>query len=189
MIKNCILHFNTIVKHRWVVFKLCCRVGMPWRGFLHDLSKFSPTEFWEGVKYYQGSRSPILACREKEGYSKAWLHHRGRNKHHAAYWHDMYSKDASPIIPYKYVAEMICDKIAASITYNGKKWTEVLPMEHWNHRSDTEILNPKINAVLTETFQMVAVYGIKFLTKRNIKDIYNKHVNGVEDVREIISQG
>ena len=70
-LKNIILHFNTITKHRWVVFKLSLKAGIPWRGLVHDLSKYSPTEFWEGVKYYQGYRSPILACVEEKGYSEA----------------------------------------------------------------------------------------------------------------------
>ena len=58
-IKNVVEHFCTITKHRWVVFKLCTKVGEPWRGLVHDLSKYSPTEFWEGVKYFNGHHSPI----------------------------------------------------------------------------------------------------------------------------------
>ena len=59
-LKNTIKHFNTINKHRWLVFKLCCKAGIPWRGFVHDLSKYSRTEFWDSVRYYQGGKkSPI----------------------------------------------------------------------------------------------------------------------------------
>mgnify|MGYP006938595370 CR=1 FL=1 len=44
---------------------------------MHDLSKYSPSEFIPGVKYYQdGHRSPNNAQREDEGVSKAWLHHK-----------------------------------------------------------------------------------------------------------------
>lgn len=176
------MHLKTIMKHRWLVFKLCCRAGIPWRGLVHDLSKYSPTEFWEGVKYYQGDRSPILACIEEEGYSKAKLHHRGRNKHHPAYWYDEFAKEPTPIIPYVYVAEMICDKIAASMNYNGKKWTDDSPMEYWNSRNDTDILNSKICDMLTEVFRMVAVYGVKStITKDNLREIYDKYVGCVEE--------
>lgn len=176
------MHSKTIMKHRWLVFKLCCRAGIPWRGLVHDLSKYSPTEFWEGVKYYQGDRSPILACIEEEGYSKAKLHHRGRNKHHPAYWYDEFSKNPTPIIPYVYVVEMICDKIAASMNYNGKNWTDASPMEYWNSRNDTRILNQKICDMLTEVFRMVAVYGVKStITKDNLREIYNKYVGYVEE--------
>ncbi len=177
MIKNFFLHFGVVTKHRWIVFKLCCLAGEPWRGLVHDLSKYSPTEFWEGVKYFQGYRSPISACKEDIGYSKAWLHHRGRNKHHPAYWYDPFSKVSRPIIPYKYVVEMICDKISASITYNGKKWNEKCPIDYWDNKNDRNYLNPKIDAMLTEVFRLVAVYGVKAtLKKRNLKELYNKHV-------------
>lgn len=189
MIKYCILHLRTVTIHRWRVFKLCCRVGLPWRGLVHDLSKYSPTEFWEGVKYYQGNRSPILACKEDKGYSKAWLHHIGRNKHHPAYWYDAFAPVPKPIIPYKYVAEMICDIIAASMTYNSKDWTEECVINCWNIKKEkTSLLNPKLKDVLREVFEMVAVYGIKFLSKKNIQAIYDKHVNETEDQEKVITK-
>ena len=83
IITNAIKHFNLINRHRWLVFKLCCKAGIPYRGLVHDLSKYSFTEFWESAKYYNGNMSPILFAKKKQGYSKAWLHHKGRNKHHA----------------------------------------------------------------------------------------------------------
>ena len=82
LLKNFLGHLGTVLKHKWHVFKLCVRAGIPWRGLVHDLSKFSYIEFWESVKYFQGNRSPIVKCKQEEGYSKAWLHHKGRNKHH-----------------------------------------------------------------------------------------------------------
>ena len=115
-IKNVIKHFKLITKHKWVVFKLCCKLRLFWRGLVHDLSKYSPTEFWESVKYYEGNRSPIVSCKQDKGYSESWLHHKGRNKHHSEYWVDMNAPEKTPIMPYKYTAEMICDKLAAGIT-------------------------------------------------------------------------
>ena len=56
-------HTKLVLKHKWVVFKLCCKIGIPWRGFLHDWSKFSPTEFFESIKYFSGDRSPISNCK------------------------------------------------------------------------------------------------------------------------------
>ena len=102
-IKNVIKHFVLITHHKWVVFKLCCKAGQPWRGFLHDFSKYSPTEFFESAKYYVGTHSPITEARKDKGYSEAWLHHRGRNRHHAEYWIDNRAPNQTPIIPYKYV--------------------------------------------------------------------------------------
>lgn len=113
-LRNFFGHLNTVNKHRFLVFKLSIKAGIPLRGFLHDLSKYSPQEFFEGVKYFNDNVSPIKICKKEKGYSKAWLHHKGRNKHHFEYWYDFNTPDKTPIIPYKYTVELICDNIAAS---------------------------------------------------------------------------
>lgn len=77
-----IRHFRTITHHRHLVRKYCFQVGLYWRGLTHDLSKYSPTEFWRGAKYYQGTFSPTQQERRENGYSLAWMHHKGRNRHH-----------------------------------------------------------------------------------------------------------
>lgn len=83
-----IKHFKTITKHRHAVIRNCFKAGIPLQGLRHDLSKYLPSEFIPGAKFYQGTRSPNEAEREKYGYSAAWLHHKGRNKHHFEYWTD-----------------------------------------------------------------------------------------------------
>ena len=75
-------HFCTITNHKILVMKNCFRVGLYRQGLLHDMSKYMPSEFLVGCRYYQGTRSPNNAEREKTGCSTAWLHHKGRNKHH-----------------------------------------------------------------------------------------------------------
>ena len=75
-------HFKTVMTHKMYVFLFCKEAGIPWQGIKHDLSKFSPTEFIESVKYYTGTDSPINNCKKVNGYSEAWMHHKGRNKHH-----------------------------------------------------------------------------------------------------------
>lgn len=176
MIKNVIKHFILITKHKLLVFKLCCKIGIPFRGFMHDWSKYSPTEFWESVKYYNGKRSPIWLCKEDIGYSKAWLHHKGRNKHHSEYWVDELAPDPTPIIPYKYIAEMICDKLSASITYNGKNWTNSSELEYWNKEKTQIRINKHVEEMLTEVFVQVANKGIDVTLKRkNIKKLYRKY--------------
>lgn len=175
-LKNIIGHFKVITKHRWVVFKLCCKVGQPWRGLVHDLSKYSPTEFWEGVKYFNGKHSPITDCKKTEGYSKAWLHHKGRNKHHTDYWVDLSAPDKTPIIPYPYVAEMLCDKLAAGIIYKGKDWTKEYELEYWLNERDKTLVNDQVEALITDVFTQVSEVGIdKALTKENVKKSYKKY--------------
>lgn len=177
-IKNIFLHLNTVNKHRWMVFKLAYKAGIPWRGFVHDLSKYSPTEFWNSVKYYQGGkRSPILIQRNEEGYSDVWLHHKGRNKHHPEYWFDNDAKDKTPVMPYKYTVEMICDKLSASITYQGKNWNNGTELEYWRKKEvNSPMINEKIKKVLEEVFVEVSEKGIDpVINKKNLMRIYNKH--------------
>ncbi len=176
MLKNYIRHFCTITKHKWVVFKLCCRAGIPWRGLVHDLSKYSPTEFIESAKYYQGTKSPIPVARNTKGYSKAWLHHRGRNKHHVEYWNDEKAPDKLPIIPYKYTIEMICDTIAASMVYNGKDWSAKKQIEYWKRNESVTPVNEKIKKLLSEVYRQLDENGLKeTINRTNLKKLYNQY--------------
>ena len=175
-LKNIVGHFMVITRHKWVVFKLCCKVGQPWRGLVHDLSKYSPTEFWEGVKYFNGKHSPITDAKKDKGYSQAWLHHKGRNKHHTDYWVDLSAPDKTPIIPYQYVAEMLCDKLAAGMVYKGKDWTKEYELDYWLNERDKTHVNDQVEALITEFLTQVSKDGIdKVLTKKNVKALYKKY--------------
>ena len=100
-------HLKTILTHKKWVFYYMSKLGFPFRGFVHDFSKLSPTEFFEGVRFWDGKRSPVLVAKERLGISYAWLHHRGRNKHHYEYWIDKLDQGGVPQpIPFKYVIEM-----------------------------------------------------------------------------------
>lgn len=187
-LKNIVGHFMVITRHKWVVFKLCCKVGQPWRGLVHDLSKYSPTEFWEGVKYFNGKHSPITDAKKDKGYSQAWLHHKGRNKHHTDYWVDLSAPDKTPIIPYQYVAEMLCDKLAAGMVYKGKDWTKEYELDYWLNERDKTLVNDQVEALITEFLTQVSKDGIdKVLTKKNVKALYKKYCSPErrnEDTRE-----
>ena len=112
-----IKHFKTITKHRHKVISHCFKAGIGWQGLFHDLSKYSPTEFIPGARYYQGTRSPNEQERDLFGYSLAWMHHKGRNRHHFEYWNDlnMETKRYEPVpMPLRFITEMFCDRVAAS---------------------------------------------------------------------------
>ncbi len=176
MIKKAIKHFNLITKHRWIVFKLCVKAGIPFRGLLHDLSKYSPTEFIESVKFYVGDHSPITEAKKVNGYSKAWLHHKGRNKHHYEYWYDGKAIDKTPVIPYKYAVEMVCDTLAAGKTYLGKKWTNSSQLEYWTRTKDLEFINKKTADFLEAVYIDVSKNGIDAtINKKNLKALYQKY--------------
>lgn len=90
-------HFKTITRHKLLVMKYCFKMGLYWQGLVHDLSKYSWTEFSVGCRYYQGDRSPNNAEREATGLSTSWIHHYGRNKHHFEHWVD-YGIDCDTVI-------------------------------------------------------------------------------------------
>ena len=181
MLKNMWLHFCVINKHRFLVFKLCLKAGIPFRGLVHDLSKYSPVEFFESVKYFSGAKSPISHCKKDKGYSKAWLHHKGRNKHHHEYWYDYSAPDSSPLMPYKYTVELICDTLAAGITYQGKKWTKDYQLNYYLNDRKKKIINPVLDSILLEVYTSISEEGIdKVIKKNNLKRIYNKYKNDVK---------
>ena len=176
MIKKLIGHTKTIIKHKWIVFKLACRAGIPWRGFVHDLSKFSPTEFGESVKYYVGTFSPITEAKKNKGYSAAWLHHKGRNKHHLEYWIDTNTNSVAQMMPYKYVVEKVCDDLSAGIVYSGKNWKTDVQYNYYMRQREYVVINPKTDHFLTEVFLQVKNNGInKTIKKKNMKLLYKKY--------------
>lgn len=171
-------HLGVVSKHKYEVFKLCCKCGFPVRGLLHDLSKFSYTEFSESVKYYKKSKgkySPLAACKKENGYSKAWLHHFGRNKHHYEYWYDYKAPIKSPVMPFKYTVEMVCDRIAASKIYNGKNYKDSDPYDYLIKDTEDTIMNLSIKCFLEELFSDLAKEGEKVLNKKNLLKLYLKH--------------
>lgn len=176
--KSFFKHFGTVLIHKWHVFKLCARAGIVWQGIIHDLSKFSYVEFSESVKYFQGNRSPIEACKEENGYSKAWLHHKGRNKHHYEYWYDYASPAITPEIPYKYMVEMICDSLAAGIVYNKKNWQNDTQLKYWQRTKVRAKIHSNVEKMLDEVYEQIAREGVnKTINKRNLKSLYEKNFN------------
>ena len=156
-------HFKTITYHKYLVMKGCFAVGLYRQGICHDLSKYSWTEFRVGAKYYQGNRSPNNAEREDIGYSSAWLHHKGRNKHHMEYWID-YSVDKEKGIcgmemPVKYVVEMYIDRVTASKNYQHENYTDRSPLEYYENGKSIHILHPNTRELLERLLTMLAEEG------------------------------
>ncbi len=155
-------HFKTITHHKWLVLSGCFRVGLYWQGLTHDLSKYSPTEFLVGAKYYQGVRSPNAAEREAKGYSEAWMHHKGRNRHHFEYWTDMHPVSRtyeSVPMPRKYLVEMIMDRIAACKTYQGSAYTDGSPLAYFESSRGDKLMHPQLRQQLQFLLTMLRDRG------------------------------
>ena len=161
-------HLKTVVTHKYLVARGCFAVGLYRQGILHDLSKFSPTEFMVGARYWQGNRSPNNAERETIGYSSSWLHHKGRNRHHYEYWVDYNLRgeiDGQVLIPVKmpgrYVVEMLMDRIAASKVYKGDDYTDASALEYYRGGRPELLMHPETAALLEKLLTMLAEKGEK----------------------------
>ncbi len=160
-----IAHFKTITEHKRLVGHYCFRLGLYRQGLLHDMSKYSPAEFLVGAKYYQGDRSPNDAERADRGVSLAWLHHKGRNKHHFEYWVDYRRQPDGTVeftgnpMPLRYIAEMFCDRIAASRIYLGEKYTNEAPYEYFSGRRHRMMIHPDTAAELEAMLRILKDQG------------------------------
>lgn len=180
-IKNIWFHLRKIQTHRKWVKHYCYAIDLYKQGFLHDLSKYSPTEFWEGVKYYQGDSSPIDAAKKDKGYSMAWFHHRGRNYHHYEMWQDDFDHGGKPLImPYKYFAEMVCDYLAAGRAYNGVNFRFSNELAWWEKKRVACAMPDRQIAALDYIFAALADHEANFMSDG---------VHGTKVVDEIFVNG
>ena len=161
-LKKIIGHFKTITRHRHTVIAHSRLAGILFQGLRHDLSKYSPTEFIPGARFYCGDRSPNEEERALYGYSAAWLHHKGRNRHHFEYWSDynVKTKEFGPVpMPPKYIAEMFCDRVAASKIYQGKKYTDKHPLEYFVRSKGRRPIDPNTSDIIEGLLRTLAEDG------------------------------
>lgn len=176
--KNALGHFKTITNHKLLVMKYCFKVGLYKQGLLHDLSKYTWIEFSAGIKYYKGYVSPNGIQKKVEGLSTAWLHHKGRNKHHFEYWID-YGINAEEGLkgmkmPVKYVVEMFIDRMSASMNYQKEKYTDKSPLEYYEKRAEYYLLHEDTRKQLEFLLNKLAKDGeketLKFIKKEVLKE-------------------
>ena len=161
-LKKIIGHFKTITRHRHTVIAHSRLAGILFQGLRHDLSKYSPTEVIPGARFYCGDRSPNEEERALYGYSAAWLHHKGRNRHHFEYWSDynVKTKEFGPVpMPPKYIAEMFCDRVAASKIYQGKKYTDKHPLEYFMRSKGRRPIDPNTSDMIEGLLRTLAEDG------------------------------
>ena len=157
-------HFLTITRHRRAVRRHCFRCGLIWQGLVHDLSKYSPSEFLVGAIYYQGNRSPNDAERRDTGASTSWMHHKGRNKHHYEYWIDYCFGETQPRyvsvpMPNRYIIEMLCDRVAACETYNKGKFDRSQPLAYFERFVPDKLMHPETARKLHKLLVLYAEKG------------------------------
>ncbi len=155
-------HFVTITAHRHRVMRNCFRAGIPLNGLLHDLSKYGLIEFREGARFYQGTRSPNAREREVKGYSEAWMHHKGKNRHHYEYWTDFVPEHHryEPVrMPKRFFAEMLCDRVGASKVYKGSAYTNSSALEYWMKEKEHAVMHPETEQDLEYFLTLLSEQG------------------------------
>ena len=188
-LKNVFGHLKNVFIHKWWVFYYACKLRIPWQGLIHDLSKFSWVELKESIKYYQGNKSPIPVAKAEQGYSEAWQHHKGHNKHHYEYWIDNIDGEIKLIpIPFKYILEIIADWLGAYRVYNGKEDFNA-EYEWWLSKKDKLILiHPISKKMIGVILHYIAIYqgvdNINFdkIFKNNYKSMIDQYNNEIVDV-------
>lgn len=120
--KRYLVYLVYVLRHKWFVFLECCRLGIPWRGVVHDLSKLRPSEFLPYARFFHNPDGSRRQVRSKTGYYKptdtgdaafdfAWFCHQKRNDHHWQWW--VLPEDVSgvKVLPMSHVArlEMLAD--------------------------------------------------------------------------------
>ncbi len=164
LMRNAAMHIKTIDHHRKLVRQGCFKLGLYWQGLTHDLSKYTWPELRIGIRYYREGQSPHNGEREAVGYSTAWLHHKGRNKHHAEYWTDYTPGPedrhiAGMKMPVKYVVEMFVDRISASKNYRGSQYKDSDALEYYERRKDHMIVHETTRKQLEFLLHMLANEG------------------------------
>lgn len=165
-------HFKKICQHKYYVAQYCFMCGLYWQGIMHDMSKFSPIEFFESARYYKGNDSPIKACKKDKGYSNAWFHHRGRNKHHWEFWVDELSKGMIPRkMPYKYVLELVCDFLGAARAYGAENFAQ--EYKWWKNKRNEIVMHKATKWYVDTIFNHMNMHGVqKTLTDKHIMTHY-----------------
>ncbi len=184
-------HFHTVNKHRFFVFINSIRCGIPYRGLVHDLSKYSPTEFLISARNYSGIRSPIAYERKEEfGYSKAFIHHTRKNKHHFEYWVDVTTGDIILCpMPYKYALESCCDMISASKVYNGKNFTKDKPLQFFLKAKEKSMMHSATKEFITSVLTRYKETGFKNIKRKDTKKLYEESLKDKEPTEKIIVFG
>lgn len=116
-------YLRYVLEHKWLVFLEACKLGIPWRGLVHDLSKLSPHE-WQprvaaldtNLKDLQDDTGYYIADQMPEGLAFSWLHHYHHNPHHWQWWVVLLDGKVSKTLPMteEYRREMLADWLAVA---------------------------------------------------------------------------
>lgn len=148
-------YLRYILLHKWFVFVAGLKVKAPlWLLFIHDWSKFLPSEFIPYAQYFYNKEKQameglvaigLFGLAElapwgfyiKDHFNMAWLLHQRRNPHHWQYWYLVQDNDPDfPLpMPEKYAREMVADWAGA-----GRAITGMWETSAWYEKNKENIL-------------------------------------------------
>ena len=122
ILKTFLPYLRYVLRHKWYVLVECCKMGVPWRGIVHDWSKFSPAEWrpyalsFYGPWEYEGRPQWLV-----EAMDRAWLHHQHCNDHHWQHWVLVQDDDPTVALPIpdRVRREMLADWRGANRAQTG----------------------------------------------------------------------
>lgn len=182
-------HVDKKMKHRMI-----------WHAFVHDLSKFRPSEFISYAKYFYGENGVKVAKQFNEplkeictydmriqyhmflncrgDFNRACNLHYIRNKHHPEYW-------AGREMPREYILEMICDLRAVSKKFGNTVQEYYLRNYYkWNLNPNTRYNLEMILGLLANTRYLV-IYDYEeeiYMTLDRIIAMSDEHLKTNEDI-------
>ena len=187
MIKNIFGHYRNVFHHKNLVLIYSFKVGIPFQGIKHDLSKFRFSELLPSIKYYSGNVTPCIKERmNNDMYSSIAVNHTNRNKHHFEYRIDIYKGNLLlKKIPFKHCLEYIIDGISASKTYNKKNYNTSIPLNYFNERKSHYLMHPATKEFITTCYTIYKESGFKNLKKKKLKKLYYSVNQKYENVYEV----
>lgn len=148
--KRHISYLKYIIRHKWYVFKACVKLGVPFRGITHDLSKFRPCEWFAYAKtfYAEDGTGRFMWSGD---FDFAWLMHQKVNKHHWQYWLLLNDdgRFTSFEIPEPIVREMVADWSGAGEAIKG----ESNPTEWYYENRSKIILHEKTRKLVEKIIE------------------------------------
>ena len=155
-----IKYLDYLLRHKYYVMKECFSEGLYWRGLMHDMSKFLPSELFPYANHFtsdikeDGDDYKSVDTGDKE-FDFAWLSHQKKNKHHWQWW--ILLGDEGGLIAMEmeepYLIEMICDwqgagKAQGKVSPKDDKYLET---RNWyaNHKNKMQ-LNEKTRSKIEE---------------------------------------
>lgn len=169
-------HFILISKHRHRVIRNGYHLGIFFHALKHDLTKYTPIEFFTSSKYFEGHHSPVYEERLNNNYfSKVCQHHTKRNPHHWEYWTDFFGgRILTKRMPYKYALEYVGDVLSASYTYNPKQFKSDTAYKYFMNKKDHYFMNNATKEFVSYCLKQYSIDGFKHLKRKNTKPVYDE---------------